>query len=1067
MQNHNHAEPEQPAAKLDELAYHSGAVILALGTAGGQAAVAPLRGALRAYVDGLGPRPQFFAVESDVAALRQAYHTLHQSRLADHSLLFLGDLIRFHREIPITPSMVAVHGGRTYAAAWSDLNVLRTFLAAGTPVLVQTEGDRTEVERAIVEWTDAGFYEALGRFGDAVLLRTSRRCTGRVQGLEPEPFTRLQSILLSRHLAAKSEATPPMATGTLTRPVRTTWRTAALSRGCSGHGPWPFARPAAAPLPPTLPNGHPWPRISIITASFNQGKYIQETLLSVANQGYPNVEHIVMDGGSTDETLAILQRHRHHLAHMVSERDRGQSHAINKGFALATGEIVTWLNSDDMLAPGALAAVALAFHTSGADMVAGICQLHNGGPILDQHLTSCGNGPLPLDDLLDLDRCWSTGQFFYQPEVMFTRALWQKAGGRVNEALYFSMDYELWLRFAEQGARLKVIGRPVAMYRQHPDQKTYVAERFQAELRGARDAFLERTGRPPWPGRPAVPRKSRVRMVFCNDIGGQFGAGTAHARLAQAAADAGQDVEFIGITPVTSIYTTPLATNEAILGRLERARPDVVVLGNVHGASLHPSTLGLIAQRWPTLFVLHDIWALTGRCAYTGGCEKYLTGCDHACPTPTEYPRLEPHRIHDAWLAKRRVLTGSRPPVLLTDSEWVLRFAQQALRGETFGTAPPMAAIRYGFPLDIFYPREQRLCRELFDLPQDRFIILASGTTVSDPRKGIKHLAAALHRLQLPDVLVVAIGHLQKDQPPPIPGLRTLGYIDDPRRLAMLYSAVDLFVGPSLEEAFGQVFIEAAACGTPSVGYPVGGVPEAVVDGLTGRVAAAVHPDALAEAIEELYRHPDWRRQLGGWARLYVENEYSLAAAYHRLFTELTRLGVRDQLGLAPKIALLPEPPVVGPAKFVDANVPCWRPVEGFGPWEEPRPHSRQPRLCRALGPVSRFHLQAERAGRHCLLIRCRNSQAGQRVRLMHQGRIVAENDVPVTSVDGEHVLHFELDLDVGLNNLELHHWKWDQAVADLPVALVILGIECARLDGAAVRSVRGTQKMSPPRKVA
>src|SRR5581483_7388335 len=108
-----------------------------------------------------------------------------------------------------------------------------------------------------------GFYEALGRFGDAVLLRTSRRCTGRVQGLEPEPFTRLQSILLSRHLAAKSEATPPMATGTLTRPVRTTWRTAALSRGCSGHGPWPFARPDAAPLPPTLPNGHPWPRISI------------------------------------------------------------------------------------------------------------------------------------------------------------------------------------------------------------------------------------------------------------------------------------------------------------------------------------------------------------------------------------------------------------------------------------------------------------------------------------------------------------------------------------------------------------------------------------------------------------------------------------------------------------------------------------------------------------------------------------------------------------------------------------------------------------------------------------
>src|SRR3970282_1972362 len=97
----------------------------------------------------------------------------------------------------------------------------------------------------------------------------------------------------------------------------------------------------------------------------------------------------------------------------------------------------------------------------------------------------------------------------------------------------------------------------------------------------------------------------------------------------------------------------------------------------------------------------------------------------------------------------------------------------------------------------------------------------------------------------------------------PIPGMRAMGYIKDPRRLAMLYSSADVFVGPSLEEAFGQVFIEAAACGTPSIGYPVGGVPEAILDGVSGRIAESVGPGSLAAAIEELYRDARLRRDMG------------------------------------------------------------------------------------------------------------------------------------------------------------------------------------------------------------
>jgi glycosyltransferase involved in cell wall biosynthesis len=104
-----------------------------------------------------------------------------------------------------------------------------------------------------------------------------------------------------------------------------------------------------------------YPKISIVTPSFNQGRFIEKTILSVIEQDYPNLEYIIIDGGSTDESVEVIKKYDQHLAYWVSEPDRGQSHAINKGFERATGEIFGWLNSDDWYHPGALKAVAEAF----------------------------------------------------------------------------------------------------------------------------------------------------------------------------------------------------------------------------------------------------------------------------------------------------------------------------------------------------------------------------------------------------------------------------------------------------------------------------------------------------------------------------------------------------------------------------------------------------------------------------------------------------------------------------------------------------------------------------------
>ncbi|MEJ0000273.1 MAG: glycosyltransferase [Verrucomicrobiota bacterium] len=144
----------------------------------------------------------------------------------------------------------------------------------------------------------------------------------------------------------------------------------------------------------------------------------------------------------------------------------------------------------------------------------------------------------------------------------------------------------------------------------------------------------------------------------------------------------------------------------------------------------------------------------------------------------------------------------------------------------------------------------------------------------------MSHLMEAIERTALPNLFLVSIGYQEHHLRNATSGRVDFGYITDPHHLAMIYSAADIFVGPSLEEAFGQVFVEAAACGTPSIAYPVGGVTEALANGVSGRLAVQVDPSALAEAITELYWNPQLRHELGAWGRIYVENEFSPATSY-------------------------------------------------------------------------------------------------------------------------------------------------------------------------------------------
>lgn len=202
------------------------------------------------------------------------------------------------------------------------------------------------------------------------------------------------------------------------------------------------------------------PRISIVTPSFNQGQYLEETLKSVLSQGYADLEYIVIDGGSTDDTLDVIKRYEPEIAHWVSEKDRGQSDAINKGLRRATGEIVTWLNSDDMFMPNALHRAARHFQESDAALIHGKSELFGNG----------FDGLVKGSDGEDLESRYLAGMPYPQPASFFRRSVLLEQG-YLDETLHYGMDYDLLARIA-LNYPIRKVPDVFSRYRLHDESKS-------------------------------------------------------------------------------------------------------------------------------------------------------------------------------------------------------------------------------------------------------------------------------------------------------------------------------------------------------------------------------------------------------------------------------------------------------------------------------------------------------------------------------------------------------------------------------------------------------------------
>jgi glycosyltransferase involved in cell wall biosynthesis len=231
---------------------------------------------------------------------------------------------------------------------------------------------------------------------------------------------------------------------------------------------WPWTE-ESDPLPPLQPGGSPWPRISIVTPSYNQGQFIEETIRSILLQNYPNLEYIIVDGGSTDSTLDIIRKYDQWINYWESEPDKGQSQAINKGFRKCTGELVNWICSDDLLCKNALFNLAVQFkNTRNALFIGKGVRIDQNSKIIDEIKPT---GIKSISDLIDIKDYWRKADSVMQQSCFYPlKAI--IISGYLNEKNHYSMDYELWGRILMSDIQVVRFNSEIGMFRWYKGQKT-------------------------------------------------------------------------------------------------------------------------------------------------------------------------------------------------------------------------------------------------------------------------------------------------------------------------------------------------------------------------------------------------------------------------------------------------------------------------------------------------------------------------------------------------------------------------------------------------------------------
>lgn len=306
-------------------------------------------------------------------------------------------------------------------------------------------------------------------------------------------------------------------------------------------------------------------------------------------------------------------------------------------------------------------------------------------------------------------------------------------------------------------------------------------------------------------------------------------------------------------------------------------RGGIVNLHWVAGYLDYRSFFPRVTRESPVVWTLHDMNAFTGGCHFDAGCGKYQTRCG-TCPQLGSLRENDLSR--QVWLRKQTSLQSVAPARLhvVAPSQWLAA----AARNSPFLRKHPVSVIPYGLDTDAFAPRDRTLARSALGIPAGAKVVLFVAQSVVDQRKGFAVLTQTLERLQeLPNLFLISVGSGEVSLGGTYSHLH-LGNFENDRLLSLVYSAADVFVVPSLQDNLPNTVMESLACGTPVVGFKVGGIPDMVRPGLTGLLATAGDVGELSDAIAAMLNDPERREEMSANCRRIAVNEYALETQARR-----------------------------------------------------------------------------------------------------------------------------------------------------------------------------------------
>ncbi len=380
---------------------------------------------------------------------------------------------------------------------------------------------------------------------------------------------------------------------------------------------------------------------------------------------------------------------------------------------------------------------------------------------------------------------------------------------------------------------------------------------------------------------------------------------------------------------------TPAFAARRLRAVLKSLKPDIINVHNLHVAApwgWGPHLVEVCLEFAPVVWTLHDMWSFTGRCAYSYDCEKFITGCDEACPTPNELPALTPQRIRPAWDERRAIYQRHRDDlIVVAPSRWL---AEQARRG--LFAEHRVEVIPYGIEKGVHLWHDLEIARSMswttevgarfrqfsefhrlqgkldrryegtfFPAPRDEAraslgirpagpVLLLAAFDLTERRKGAHLLPHLWKQIEQRPLTVLTMGHGSIRIDDPLIEVHPLGNVDDDAKKTLVYSAADALLHPAPVDNLPNVVLEALACGTPAIAMPVGGVPELVRPDVSGWLADSATPDALARAVDRALRDLWLGKCLRESCRSLIDKEYSLALQgrrYVELFQQLLRRG--------------------------------------------------------------------------------------------------------------------------------------------------------------------------------